>query len=201
MQRLWLAIALLVCAAAALSAQQVKIESILKYVNDDFVTTLEVRQARLLDLVDPASKTDDEIAMRIIERRLELAEIKRVAPRDPAPPAVQARRAEWEATLGGANVANLLREAGMSEVNLTNWLRDDVRIQTYEEQVFGARATPTRAEMLDYFQRHIAEYTKDGVAQTFEAAGAQVRRQLRDANMAVLVKAWAESLVRRADVR
>jgi hypothetical protein len=187
--------------SVASAQQQVKLEAILKRVNYDFVTLIDVRQARLLKLVDPVTGTDDDVAMRLVERKLELAEVSRAASKEVAPAARQARRREWEATLGGANVPELLRRAGMSEAALETWLGDDLRIRAYVEQVFGALAVPTRAQMLAYYQEHIADYQKDGVTQDFDVVAPLVRRTIQDARRAELVKAWAESLVRRADVR
>jgi len=197
-------LSLSVCVMAAPTAvPQVRIDAILKYVNDDFVSLLDVRQARLLKLVDlSGSPTDNDVAMRIVERRLELADIARTAPKPVTPQALQQRHADWEASVGGAaKVPDLLRQAGMSEQDLDNWLRDDVRLQMYVDDVFLPRATPSRSEMLEYYQSNIAKYTKDGAVQTFDAVGADVRRELRAANLAALVKSWADSLVRRAVVR
>jgi hypothetical protein len=193
--------AVIVLSVTAAAAQQVKLEAILKRVNDDFVTLIDVRQARLLKLVDPVTGTDDDIAMRLVERKLELADVSRAAPKDPTDQAVLARRREWEATLGGANVTELLRRAGMSDAALETWLGDDLRIRAYVDQVFGAQAVPTRAQMLAYYEGHIADYRKDGVTQDFDVVAPLVRRTLQDAKRAELVKAWGESLVGRADVR
>jgi hypothetical protein len=193
--------AVVLVSVSVVSAQQVKLEAILKRVNDDFVTLIDVRQARLLKLVEPVTGSDEDVAMRLVERKLELAEVSRAAPKEVAAAALQVRRREWEATLGGANVTELLRRAGMSEAALETWLGDDLRIRAYAEQVFGALAVPTRAQMLAYYQEHIADYQKDGVTQDFDVVAPLVRRTIQDARRAELVKAWAESLVRRADVR
>lgn len=191
----------LAASVSVAAAQQVKLEAILKQVNDDFVTLIDVRQARLLKLVEPAAGTDNDVAMRLVERKLELAEVARAAPKEATAPALLARRREWEATLGGANVGALLRQAGMTDATLDSWLRDDLRIRAYVEQAFGALAVPTRAQMLVYYEEHKADYTKDGVVQDFDSAAPAVRRKFQDAKRAELVKAWAETLVRRADVR
>jgi hypothetical protein len=145
--------------------------------------------------------SDNDVAMRIVERRLELAEVLRSAPKEPAAAAVQARRHEWELKLGGADVNQLLRQAGMTEKELDLWMRDDVRIAAYVDVVFGAKVAPTRADMLAYYDQHRAEFTKGGVEQGFDAASPEVKRRLEDTNRAALVKPWIESLVRRADVR
>jgi hypothetical protein len=193
--------AFILLSVSAASAQQVKLEAILKRVNDDFVTLIDVRQARLLKLVDPVTGADNDVAMRLVERKLELAEVLRAAPREITAQSLLARRREWESTLAGANVAELLRRAGMSDTALETWLRDDLRIRAYVDQVFGAQSVPTRAQMLAYYEAHIADYQKDGVTQDFDVVAPLVRRTLQDAKRAELVKAWGESLVGRADVR
>lgn len=193
--------AFILLSVSAASAQQVKLEAILKRVNDDFVTLIDVRQARLLKLVDPVTGADNDVAMRLVERKLELAEVLRAAPREITAQSLLARRREWESTLAGANVAELLRRAGMSDTALETWLRDDLRIRAYVDQVFGAQSVPTRAQMLAYYEAHIADYQKDGVTQDFDVVAPLVRRAFQDVTRAGLVKAWADSLVRRADVR
>jgi hypothetical protein len=193
---------ILMASVTITAAQQVRLEAILKKVNgDDFVTLLDVRRARLLRLVEPATGSDDAIAMRLVERRLELAQVLRAAPKEVTAQALAARRREWEATLGGAAVGELLRQTGFTDEALDSWLRDDLRIRAYIEQVFGAMAVPTRAQMLVYYNDHIADYTKDGIVQDFESAATSVRRTFQDARRAELVKAWVDSLVGRADVR
>jgi len=196
-----LAAFVILLSVSAAAAQQVKLEAIIKRVNDDFVTLIDVRQARLLKLIDPVTGTDNDVAMRLVERKLELAEVSRAAPREITAQALQAKRREWEATLGGANVAQLLQRAGMSDEQLEAWLRDDLRIRAYGDQVFGAESVPTRAQMLAYYEAHIADYKKDGVTQDFDVVAPLIRRTFQDVRRAELVKAWAETLVRRADVR
>jgi hypothetical protein len=91
-----------------------------------------VRQARALRLVDDTSS--DAAARRELENRwLVLAEIARAAPLPPATDAdLAARRAEWQAGLGGR-----AGSAAMSDAEVQGWLRDDLRIRAYLSRQFG----------------------------------------------------------------
>jgi len=128
-----------VSAAAGSSgrAAQTQIDGILaKFANGDIVTMSDVRQARLLKLVQPAADTDEAYVDAIINRRLMLSDLKRNPPSEPAPEVIESRYQQWIGRLGG-NSADLLRRAGMSEAGLRGWIRDDLRLQTYLDERFG----------------------------------------------------------------
>lgn len=119
-------------------AQQVELDRIVSRVGDRIVTQSDVRQVRLLHLVEETSS--DEAALRALESRLlVLHELARAAPVGPiSPEALAARRAEWADEVGGAaGVPALLRRAGVAEADLDRWLRDDLRIQAYLRRQFG----------------------------------------------------------------
>lgn len=124
--------------AAAVPAAQIEIDRIVSRVGGRIVTQSDIRQARALGLVDETSS--DESTQRALETRLLiLHELNRAAPLPPASPAdLEARRAEWSASLGGEGRAQgLLRQGGMSEGDLDGWLRDDLRIHAYLRRQFG----------------------------------------------------------------
>ena len=102
---------------------------------------------RALKLVASTDDSDAAVLTALENRLLVLGEVARSA--QPPPPSgdVDARRGQWEAALGagGPAVAQRLADAHMTEAALMAWLRDDVRIQRYEDQRFGRQQDPAAA--------------------------------------------------------
>lgn len=127
----------LITAAASAAAAQIELDRILSRAGGRIVTQSDVRQARNLKLVDDTS-SDDAVRRALEDRWLILNEIGRAAPLSPASDAeLAARRGEWEA--GGGS------PAAMSEGDLQNWLRDDLRIRAFLQRQFGSLPEGERA--------------------------------------------------------
>ena len=125
-------------------------DRILSRVNGKIVTRSDVRQAQLLKLVNEIGS--EEVTRRALENRLLLlGEMARATSLPPATDAeLAAHRREWDARVGGgANVSRLLAQAAMSEADLQNWLRDDLRIQAYLQRQFGAIPDADRGRAID----------------------------------------------------
>ena len=128
-----------VVGTARTARAQTELDRIVARVNNRIITQSDVRQARLLRLVDDTSS--DEAARRCLEERvLALSEIARASPLPPTTDGdLVDRRAGWEGRVGGpGRAADLLREAGMSEKALQLWLRDDLRIDAHLRRQFGS---------------------------------------------------------------
>jgi hypothetical protein len=134
-----LAIAVLV---APRVAAQTQIDGVLLRFGSDVVTQSDVREARVLKLLDVSDATDQGYVDALVNRRLMLAELRRASIPDPATAQIDARYQKWVASLGaGADVPALLGRVGMSEAGLRGWLRDDLRLQSYLDQRFVSAAT------------------------------------------------------------
>ena len=134
------AVVLAILLAPILTAQTA-LDGVLFKFGGEIVTQLDVRQARLLKVLDVPNDTEQAYVEALVNRRLVLADLKRSPPAEPSPEAVDGKRRQWEARLGsGASVPDLLARAGMSDVGLIAWLRDDLRIQAYVDERFGGRA-------------------------------------------------------------
>jgi hypothetical protein len=120
---------------AAASPVQVEMDRILARVNGRIITQSDVQQARRLKLVDHVSS--DAATLRDLEDRLlilgEMGRAGVVTP--PTDAEIAARYAEWRASFDGP--AGRLAQEGMTDAELTAWLRDDVRIRTYLQRQFG----------------------------------------------------------------
>jgi hypothetical protein len=126
------------CGVGRTVAIQTPIDGVLAKVGGDIVTISDVRQARLLKLIQPAADTDQAYVDALIDRRLMLADLRRNPPPEPTTEAIDARQQEWTTRLGpGADVPDLLRRAGMTDAGLRGWLRDDLRLQAYLDERFG----------------------------------------------------------------
>jgi len=185
----------------ARASAQTLIDRVIVRVNDDIITQSDVTQARLLRLTPAEAVADNSILDALINRRLMLAEIARFPASEPAAAELAARRQEWQATLGPqANVAELLRRAGMTEALLEGWLRDDVRIQAYLERRFLVSTVPRREELLKYYDDHPTEFVRDGVRVPFEDAQDEIRKKLMAQRRASNIARWLEGLKTRADI-
>lgn len=148
---MWPRLLLVLCgwACVAIPASviaQVELDRIVSRVGGRIVTHSDIRQARLLRLVEDVES--DLAVQRALETRyLILQELQRAAPL-PSMSAeqVESRRAEWTATLAGAAVGDLLRQNGMSDADLDAWLRDDLRIRAYVRRQFGMLGDAERAQ-------------------------------------------------------
>lgn len=122
---------------AAASAQTVLDEVVLRF-GGEIVTRLDIRQARLLKLVQVPNETDEAYVDAIANRRLMLSDMRRNPPPEPPAEAVEDRLRRWAAQVGGDPGA-LLSRAGMSEAGLRAWLKDDLRLEAYIADRFGGR--------------------------------------------------------------
>jgi hypothetical protein len=133
-----LAVAAILAVAAPLDAQAVLDRVLFKF-GTEIVTQLDVRQARMLKLVDASNDTDDAYVEAIVNRRLMLAEMRRLAVPEPSDQELEARFTEWQRRVGGGSTAELLERAGMTDAGLRAWLRDDVKLRAYLDERFSGR--------------------------------------------------------------
>ena len=140
---------MLLALPATMSAQA-ELDRIVARVNNRIITRSDIRQARMLQLVDDTSS--DESTRRALENRiLILGDLSRSTGLPPTTDdELTARHKRWEARVGGrGRVAQLLGEAGMTENGLDAWLSDDLRIQAYLDRQFGALPQADRSRAAD----------------------------------------------------
>lgn len=137
---------------------QTELDRIVSRVNNRIITQSDIRQARLLRLVDDTS-SDDSTRRALEERTLILSEIARVAPLPPGTDSdLATRRREWEASVGGAGrVPELLKQTSMNEASLDIWLRDDVRIQMHLKRQFGSLPEADRARAVSEWMQRLRQ--------------------------------------------
>ena len=176
------------------------IDRILAVVNGALIMQSDVKMATRLGLV-PASPATDSLAApldTLIERRLVLEEVDRYAPPDPPDAAVD-RRLDEVRTRAGSAFETILRETGVSIDQLRRQMRDDLRIDAYLLQRFGAMQ-PSEDEIQQYYRDHQAAFTRNGAVRPLEEVRDAVRAELMANQRAVMIKDWIAGLRRRATI-
>ena len=84
----------------------------------------------------------------VIDRVLMLNEVRRVAPPEPTPAAIDARVARIRQRFGAAaELSRLLAARGLDETVLRMYAADDLRLASYLDERFSAAAQPTDEEI------------------------------------------------------
>jgi hypothetical protein len=136
----------MVCAAVP-AAAQVEIDRVLVRVGTQVITQLDVRRARLLQLVPAEATTDADIQRALENHWLMAAEVARFNPAAPDRAALDAERERWRSKLDPTvDVGIMLERAGMSEVELEAWLGDELTIRAYIDARFGGVPTADRPD-------------------------------------------------------
>jgi hypothetical protein len=148
-RKILLVLLLAVC-ARAVSADV--IDRILAVVGGQPILLSDVSAARQFQLVEIPAGATDPVAYtveRLIDRTLMLAEVERFQPPEPDPIEMTIRMDELERRLGSAAAFDkALGVVGMTRDELRRHFRDDLRIQTYLNQRFGATTAPAERQIL-----------------------------------------------------
>jgi hypothetical protein len=144
-----LAAAILVCAVPALRAQQVELDRTLERVYGSVVMASDVRQVRLLKLVDAGADTDAAAQAAIENRLLIMRELSRGTVPEPAAERIAEKREAWRKTWpASTDVSALLARAGMSAQALDGWFRDELKIEAFLAIRYPLTADTRRAERI-----------------------------------------------------
>ena len=198
--RWWLVGGVCVVCLSPVSGQQL-LERVVARVNGYTITLTDVRAAIALGVVEASAGADGEAAAtdRLIDRRLVLAEVSRFAP--PEPDAVLiATEAARIAARAGSGLAALMASTGIDEAIIRDIARDNLRIQAYLDQRFGATVQLTEDEVTQYYRIHPDEFTRDGILAPFGEVEARVRARAGEERRAALVAQWVRDLRARADI-
>jgi hypothetical protein len=202
MRAVAIAACVLVSMAAATSHAEL-IDRVLATVGPRVITLSDARAVSRLGLIDVARSPDAtaEIVQRLIDRTLVLEEVDRYAPPEPSQAAIQAGVAAIRAHFRSPEeFARALAAAGIEERSVSEWVRNDLRIEQYITQRFSGLIEPTPADIEDYVAQHEREVDPDGRG----AADAGVERAARERLVAsrreALVREWIEGLRRRAEI-
>ena len=176
------------------------IDRILAVVDGAIVTQSDVAVAVRFGLV-PAAAAPDPLAAALdalIERRLMLAEVDRYAPPDPPEADVDRQVADVRAR-AGAQFDEILLQGGISLEQLRREVRDDLRIDGYLQQRFGAMQ-PSEEEILQYYRDHPAVFSQNGAVRPFTDAHDVAKAALVAERRGGTIRDWIAGLRKRANV-
>jgi hypothetical protein len=170
------------------------IDRVLAIVDGRLVTLSDVRTTSTLRLIDAPAAAIEAALDRWIERLLVLQEVDRFAPPEPAAAAVETRVASVLATLGSpAEAGATLAALGVDEGWLRQWVRDDLRIQSYTDQRFSGSLEPTEEEIENFYREHAGQIAREGTQDVARELVVAARRR-------ALVADWLDGLRRRATI-
>lgn len=178
------------------------IDRVLAVVQGSILTLSDVNAAIALGLVNIAGASDPIASAleQLIERSLQLVEVERYAPPEPATAEVDARVGVIRRRFASeAALEHTLRATGLTLDSLRSIARDDLRLQAYMNQRF-AFGDATDDEVLRYYREHQQEFLSEGVPQPLEQVAPAIRRRLETSRRAALIDEWSKQLRLRADV-
>jgi len=193
-----IALVLLVwCMAGVVQAQV--IDRVMAVVNGAIITQSDVEAVVRFRLAPVASVS--AAVERLIDRRLTLIEVNRYSPAEPSPRLVQARLDDVRRRFASVEAfARALEELGLSEEQLRAYVRDDLRIEVYLRQRFGAAYQPGEADILQYYRTHPTEFTRNGRLLSYGEAYDDARAALIVERREQQIRDWLSNLRRRADI-
>jgi hypothetical protein len=199
------AVALVVVAILLPAAGRAEvIDRILAVVDRELLTLSDVAAALRLGLVDPPSSGADAVRATLdalIARQLELGEATRYQPPEPPQAQIQARldavRSRFRTP---SEFEQALVQTGLSEDQLRLRFRDDLRIEAYLNQRFGAARQPSEQEVVEYYRAHAADFSTAAGVRPFADVRDDLRSRLAALQRTTLIKEWLEGLRRRTEV-
>ncbi|MCE2541954.1 MAG: hypothetical protein J4F30_00720 [Acidobacteria bacterium] len=191
--------------AVAWTGQAEALDQILAIVAGHVILQSDVRA--FVDLQLPAADngvgggSQDDVLTYLIERRLVLDEVDRYVAADPPPAGVERRMAAVaERFPSEAAFEAALARVGFSRDDLLQVLRDDLRLEVYLENRFGAVPAPSEEQLRAYYDERRDEFVEGGRPLPFGEARPFVLRSYAEEHRAALVGEWVEGLVRRGQV-
>jgi hypothetical protein len=187
------------------SARAEIIDRMLAVVGGEIILLSDAHAAVKFGLIDVRS-IDDENGLRaalnaLVDRQLQLFEVNRYLPPEPPASAVNARLEGTRALLGDDGFRAALAETGMTETQVRSRIRDNLRIESYRAQRFGAALQPSEEDLVRYYRANEAMFTKNGVLQPFEDVRGVAREQLVRARSGALIAEWLDTLRRRTETQ
>jgi hypothetical protein len=129
-----------VCGPVRVAGAAELLDRVMAVANGEVILLSDVRAAQRLSLIDSAGPQANDAAAvaALIERALVLDEVNRYAPPDPQPDAVRAAVEDVRRRFASAGAfAATLAEVGVTEAQLAERVRQDLRIRAYLTQRFN----------------------------------------------------------------
>jgi hypothetical protein len=182
-------------------AQQFLLDRVVARVGGVAITETDVRAAIGLGLIEVPAGGDPlaDGTRGMIERRLILLEVNRFPPADPGDAAIAEVVAAMKAR-AGAEYQSLVRSTGLDDERLGAFARETVSIQAYINQRFGTTAQASLQDARDYYEKHPAEFTRNGALVPFAQVESAARVAASDERRRATIAQWIVDLRARGDV-
>jgi hypothetical protein len=189
------------CMSNSTLSSQTLIDRVLARVDSAPITLTDVQAAIGLGVIMAPGGADaiEAGAQQMMDRQLELAEVQRFPPPEPAPALVAAEAVRLKMN-AGARLASLMQTTGLTEQRITDMARDNLRIAAYLDQRFGTAVQVSDEEVAAYYRAHEAEFTRGGVEVPFEEAEPVARQRVSNERRRAIVNQWIQDLRSRADI-
>jgi hypothetical protein len=176
------------------------VDRVMAVVGTGVVTLSDVRAAEAFGLTSGTAAAD--VLAALIDRELMLSEADRYAAPDPESAVLDRRLAQIQARFQNrALYDEALARTAMTEGRLRAFVSENLRVESYVDQRFGAAALPTADEVLRYYREHPAEFTRAGRLAPFAEVQAATQQKLAADRRRALVAEWLDRLRRRGGVR
>lgn len=189
--------------AVAISADAEVIDRVLAVVGQKVITLSDVGASRAFGLVPAETNADAtaNVLAFLVNRELMLSEVERYAVPEPDRALLDRRMAQIRGRFPGSDAfARELARTAMTEERLRTTVADNLRIETYLDQRFGAVDQPTPGEVQRYYDAHPAEFTRAGKLLPFDDVQVQAQERAAAERRAAQIADWLERLRRRAAV-
>lgn len=196
-------VACMTALATAQSSGQEVIERVLATVDGRVITLSDVRMAQALGLVAAGEGAAglEAARERLVDRVLVLDEVDRFSPPEPDAAAVERGAAAVRARFASAQAFEaLLGRLGIDQSVVRQWVRNDLRLQSYIDQRFAGTAEPTREDIENELRQHPEVFTRNGEPLPAAEAERVARERVTRARRAALVREWVDSLRARATI-
>lgn len=192
-----------VTAVEAAQPQPVLVDRIMAVVSGRLILLSDVRSALNLQLVAHEAEADPyaTILDRLIDREVILVEVERYVPSEPEAAVIEARVNEVVGRFPSREAfMAALAANGLSEAEVAAFVRQDIQVQEYLVQRFGATSQVTEDEVVRYYQAHQGEFVERGRRLPFEEVRDRLRARLGAALRQNLIGQWLADLRRRTDI-
>lgn len=178
------------------TAAQQLVDHVVARVNGAVVFLSDVRAAAGFGLIEPGPEPDQ--VRQMVQRQLLLNEVSRFPPPEPSAEDLAAEVVRMTDRV--SDPVAFMAAQGLSRTQVRGLARDSLRIRAYLAQRFGSNVPVSDDAALAYYQTHPAEFTRNGVRQSFLEAQAVARERAAAERRRDAVAQWLRDLEARAEV-
>ena len=100
----------------------------------------------------------------------------------------------------GPRLPEVMASTGVDDARIRQIARDNLRVEAYLNQRFGATVQLTEDEVLQYYRIHPDEFTREGRLMPFAEAEPEARQRAAAERRVAMVGQWHRDLRGRAEI-